>query len=122
MRPYFSPKRCEIFVKAAELSSAIMTAHIAFEEEPQKIFSLDQELLKEFKKGFREDLVWITDDLLSMKAVADKKPWLKALECGYDFISICGTLEESLKAIEESIRYSETAIQGFKMEQELEKR
>ncbi|MDB5037255.1 MAG: hypothetical protein JWQ35_783 [Bacteriovoracaceae bacterium] len=112
----------EIFLKAAANASAILTAHIAFEDDPETIFSLDQKLLKEFKKNMPAHLVWITDDLLSMKAVSEIKPWLKAFDCEYDFISLCGDLENSMRAIEDTIRYTETSVKDFTQELAIEKR
>ncbi len=112
----------EIFLKAAKLSSALMTAHIAFEDAPERIFSLDQKLIAEFMNGIPKDLALITDDLLSMKAVSELKPWRKALDAGYDFLCCCGTLDQAVTAIEDSIRYFESKKISFEEEEVYEKR
>lgn len=112
----------EVFIQATKHSSAIMTAHIAFEEDPERIFSLDLEYLEEFQRGFSKDTVWITDDLLGMKAVSSRKPWLRAFDCRYSFSLLCGNLEDSAIAVEETIRHSEALVQDFAQELEIEKR
>lgn len=112
----------EVFAKAAVNSSAVMTAHIAFENDPDRIFSLDADLLEDFKSGMPPNLAWITDDVLSMKAVSEKQPWIKAFECEYSYILLCGDLDQSAKAIEETIRYSEKKTASFQEELLLEKR
>lgn len=112
-----------IFKKACAWASAVMTAHIAFEDEPNRIFSLDPELLSEFRPLLPSRLAWITDDLLSMKAVSKLKPWIKAYDSAYDFILVCGNLEESAAAIDETIHHAETAVgQNFSRQQGLEER
>jgi beta-N-acetylhexosaminidase len=111
-----------VFLSAAPFASALLTAHIAFEDEPHRIFSLDRELIDEFKKGISKDLILITDDLLSMKAVSAVNPWRQALDCQYDLILVCGSLDQATIAIEDTIRYSESLSQTFDLETQTERR
>lgn len=124
----FKPKKeflredLQVFVRAQDLTSAIMTAHIAFEEDPERIISLDAEILEELKQGFSKNLAWITDDLQTMKAVSEKKPWVRAYECPYDFLLLCGDLDQAARSIEETIRHAESSVKNFQDETRLEKR
>jgi beta-N-acetylhexosaminidase len=111
-----------VFLKAAPQASAIMTAHIAFEDAPERILSIDAELLAEFRKGLPDHLAWITDDLLSMNAVAAQKPWLKAFDCEYDYILLCGDLDKSVQALEDTIRHAEGRIKNFEEQMRVEKK
>lgn len=112
----------KVFVEASPWASAIMTAHISFEESPEEIFSLDKASIEYFKQGLPQDLAWITDDLLSMKSVSTLQPWLKALELGYDYLLLCGDLDQAARALDESIRLSETWSLTFDQEEALEKK
>jgi len=112
----------KVFEKFAEISSAIMTAHIAFPEQPEKILSLDAPFLRKWKKALPKRLAWITDDIQTMKAVSDKKPWLKGFDAPYDFLLLCGSLQGASQAIEETIHYAERSISSFEAEMDLEKR
>ena len=111
-----------IFLKLQNEADAIMTIHAAFQEDPERILSLDKDFLSKSKKEFPKNLAWISDDLLSMKAVSGRKPWLQAYDCEYDFILICDTLDKSVQCIEETIRYAETKVKNFTDEENLEKR
>src|SRR5690606_14361412 len=67
----FKPKRelfredLEIFRKASAYASCVMTAHIAYEEDPERLVSMDVELVEELRNEMMNapDLLWITDDL-----------------------------------------------------------
>lgn len=118
----FLAEDLSIFKQAQDFASAIMTAHIAFEEEPERLISLDSELQVELRQGFAKKLAWITDDLQMMKAVADIQPWIKAYQCGYDYLLLCGTLDQAARSIEETIRFAEGSIKNFQDESKLEKR
>ncbi|PIR22583.1 MAG: hypothetical protein COV44_07230 [Deltaproteobacteria bacterium CG11_big_fil_rev_8_21_14_0_20_45_16] len=113
-----------IFKETAGTASCIMTAHIAFPEEPERIFSLDKLYLEEFRKEMPQHLRWLTDDLATMKAVSDRQPWIHGLELGYDHLLLCGNLDQAAKAIEESIRHFESKNFDFQtsMEWELKSR
>ena len=111
-----------IFYQAASWASAVMTAHIGFEEEPGAIFSLDEKLLNEFKKGLKQGLALITDDLLTMKAVNERKPWVTAVDLGYDFICVCDTLDGASRALDDCIRALESKTMPFSEEEALQKR
>ncbi len=112
----------QIFVRLAAQASAVMTAHIAFADEPDRIFSIDSELQKPFRRLLPDHLAWFTDDLAGMKAVSDRDPWLKAFDCQYDHILVCGSLADSARAIEDTIRHAEKSILKFSDEESLEKR
>ncbi|MBN8554276.1 MAG: glycoside hydrolase family 3 protein [Deltaproteobacteria bacterium] len=111
-----------IFLKLQSEADAIMTIHASFKEDPEGILSLDKDFLSKSKKEFSKNLAWISDDLLSMKAVSERKPWLTAYDCEYDFILICDTLEKSVQCLEETIRHSENKVKNFSDEENLEKR
>jgi beta-glucosidase-like glycosyl hydrolase len=111
----------KVFLHAAPFASAIMTAHIAFNEAPEKIFSLDATLFQEFKRDMPSSMVWITDDLSNMKAVSDKSPHLKAFELGYNFILLCGSLDQVVHSIEDTIRFAEKQNAEFNAAQKIEK-
>jgi len=111
-----------IFERLAKKTSAIMTAHIALPDYPDRIFSLDRELFTKFKRRISQPVAWITDDLLSMKAVSEIQPWIQALELPYDFLLLCGDLDPSVQAIESCIRKAESQTRTFSDEQQLDKR
>lgn len=108
------------FSETAPHSSAIMTAHLAFPETPDRIFSLDKDWLQKYRSKLPSHLAWITDDLVTMKAVSEQKPWIAAYEAGYDYLLLCGSLDQSAKAIEETIQHIEKEISSFQKEQALE--
>lgn len=112
----------EIFVKAAAKTSAIMTAHLTYEDFQDRVISIDPEFLTELKAGLPKNLAWITDDLQGMKAVSERKPWLAAFDCQYDFELICGSLDQSAVAIEETIRHAESKVKNFSDETKLTNR
>jgi len=112
----------EIFRKLMPQANLLMTGHLSFPEKPEAIVSLTSELIEHFLKDFPERLPLITDDLLSMKAVSDQKPWLKAFDAPYSLILLCGDLQKSFEAIEETIRYAERQTFSFSKQEDLEKR
>lgn len=112
----------QVFRQAQDFASAIMTAHIAFEDDPERIVSLDAKLQAELRTGFAKRLAWFTDDIQTMKAVAEKQPWIQAFDCLYDYLLLCGTLDQASKSIEETIRYAEASCTNFQKETDLEKR
>jgi hypothetical protein len=57
-----------------------------------------------------------------MKAVADKNPWIKAFQCAYDYLLLCGSLDQASQSIEETIRFAEASIKDFKDETLLQQR
>ncbi len=111
-----------IFLDSIDHASGVMTAHIAYKDFPERIFSLDKEWVLETKNKFGRDKVLISDDLLSMKAVSSLRPWIKCYEAGYDYILTCGTLDEAARAIEETIRHSEQRSIQFEEELTIERR
>ena len=112
----------EIFKKLMPQADLLMTGHLSFLERPEAIVSITPKLIEDFLKDIPERLPLITDDLLSMKAVSDQKPWLKAFDGPYSFILLCGDLHKSFEAIEETIRYAESRLSTFSHQQDLEKR
>ncbi len=112
----------KVFEEIAPFASAIMTAHIAFAENPERIVSLDKELLEELGRNIPKDKYWITDDMLSMKAVSEDRSWRAALECRYDFLLMCGDFGPSLSAMEDLIRFAESEYRSFTKESDLLKR
>jgi len=110
----------KIFKDVAGTASCIMTAHIAFPEDPERIFSLDKPYLEEFKKDMPQHIRWLTDDLVTMKAVSERQPWIHGLELGYDHLLLCGSLDQASKAIDESIRHFESKNMNFQSSMELE--
>lgn len=111
-----------IFEELAASTSALMTAHIAFPENPEEVFSLSPELIHDFRKGPLANLALITDDLLSMKAVSERKPWVQAYHAPYNYLLLCGDLNASAQAIEETIREAEAHTKDFQAELDLEQR
>lgn len=106
----------KIFQELAPLASGVMTAHIALPDDPERIFSMDANLFKKFKALMPDNLAWFTDDMLSMKAVSERKPWREALQLPYDFLLICGKLEQAVAALEDSIRFAESKVKNFQDE------
>jgi beta-N-acetylhexosaminidase len=111
-----------IFERLAPLAEALMTSHTAFPEDPDQIFSLSAELIEEFRKGPCNDLLLISDDLLTMKAVNERSPWIDCYEAQYDYILVCDTLDGAARAIEETIRHCEKTLSSFEDELLLEER
>ncbi len=112
----------QVFKELSSHASAVMTAHLAYEESSDRIFSLDKEFLTECREVLPDSLLWITDDLLSMGAVKDEKPWLKAFDLHYDYLLVCGSLDEAAAAIEETIRHLENKSLNFTEEERLDRR
>jgi beta-N-acetylhexosaminidase len=110
----------KVFEAAADLASAIMPGHLVFPESPERIFSLDKELIAEFREQLPTHLRLISDDLATMKAVSHLQPWIKCYEAGYDHILICGDFNSSASAIDETIRHIESKGMEFQQQQELE--
>jgi|GEM_PF-6604711 len=110
----------KVFQKTAAFSSAAITAHISFSNEPKRIFSIDKDLVAEFRKELPTHLRFITDDLSTMKAVNDKKPWIQCLEAGYDYLLLCGSLDQTASSIEECIRHTEKNLSETKDQLEME--
>lgn len=111
-----------VFTECAEFASAVMPGHIAYPEHPDRIISLDKELLGRIRMQFPESTRWISDDLSLMKAVSERKPWVTCFDLNYDHILLCGSLEHSAQAIEETIRHAEVRTQEFKDQLSLEMR
>jgi len=112
----------QVFKQTASNASAVMTAHVAYLEDPDRIVSLDPKLIAELKSQMPDSLAWITDDILVMKAVEDRKPCLRAYDAQYDFSLLCGDLDKASGAIDETIRYVEAKLKNFQDEQNLNKR
>jgi len=111
-----------LFSQLAEDASAIMTAHIGFEGEEGLPFSINANLFNDFKDHLPPNKILFTDDVQSMKAVADLKPWVEAMKLPYDFVLLCGTLDQAASSIEEAIRFWEDSSTSFSKEQEWEKK
>lgn len=111
-----------IFKEVAELASAVMTAHIGFEDSGSIPFSLNAALFEKFKNELPAGKALITDDLQNMKAVSELKPWVRALELPYDFILLCGSLDQAAQSIEEAIRHIERTTTSFSQEERLDDR
>lgn len=112
----------EIFLKLSAHADLLMTGHLSFPNDPERILSIDNQLLGQFLSRLPRQLPLITDDLLSMKAVSEKKPWLRAFEGPYSFILLCGDLDKIFGAIEETIRHAEKTVPSFTEQQNLEER
>lgn len=115
----------QIFAHLASDASGMMTAHIAYPEDPKTIISLSKERLSAYRKKYHNinpELFWVTDDLLQMKAVSDQSPWIKTWEAGYDYLLLCGKLDDAANAIEETIRYVSQLHLGFQEKQNAIKR
>lgn len=97
----------QIFEELASSADAIMPGHLAYAEQADVILSLDKVFITQSKTQFSQHLLWVTDDLATMKAVSELRPWRKALAAGYDYLLLCGSLDQSVRAIEDSIRFSE---------------
>ncbi len=112
----------KVFESLAQRASGLMTAHIAFEDDPETLFSLDGPSLEAARKSLGAEKLWVTDDLMTMKAVNQRKPWLRCLENNYDYLLLCDTLDKTLPAVEESIRWSESVSRPFADELAIENR
>lgn len=111
-----------IFNQLMPFASLLMTGHLSFPEKPDEILSMNSQMIESFLKKSTKRLPLITDDLLSMKAVSDLKPWIRAFDAPYRFILLCGDLQKSFQAIEETIRHAEDSVVTFAQQQDLEKR
>lgn len=98
----------KIFQELASVAGAIMPGHLAFPEKPDELLSLKHDFLKASRELFPSKLIWITDDLISMKAVSEMQPWRLCLRAGYDYILLCGEVEQAHFALEDSLKLAET--------------
>lgn len=112
----------KIFQELGSFASSVMTAHIAFPHEEDRVFSLDADLFREFKNKMPTHLRFITDDLVTMKSVSEDDPAWKTLQAGYDFSLLCGDLNENLKHLESATRQMEGQDISFQNEQDWERR
>lgn len=111
-----------IFYQLMPYAHLLMTGHLSFPENPDLILSMETRLIETFLKKSSHRLPLITDDLLSMKAVSQMKPWIRAFDAPYSFILLCGDLQKSFQAIEETIRHAEKSLSSFQQQEDLEKR
>lgn len=110
----------EVFREVATFSSAIMPGHFASMEDPETVFTMDPDWLAQAKQSMPTHIKWITDDMATMKAVSEMKPWIKYFDAGYDFLLLCKSLDHSANAIEETIKHSESKELSTQSELELE--
>lgn len=111
-----------VFLESAAYAHGIMTAHIAFENDPDEIFSLSPKYLPGYRKKIRSEILWITDDLLQMKAVSERQPWRSAYDREYDLCLLCGSLDQAAAAIEDTERHVESLEESFAVEEVRRKR
>jgi beta-glucosidase-like glycosyl hydrolase len=112
----------DIFHQLMSSANLLMTGHLSFPQNPDQILSMNSQMIESFLKNSPQRLPLITDDLLSMKAVSHLKPWIRAFDAPYRFILLCGDLQKSFQAIEETIRHAEESTGTFSKQQDLEKR
>lgn len=110
-------KDFQVFSETASFASAVMTAHIAFPENEDQVFSQSPNFIQFYKSRLPTHLKWITDDLATMKAVQSESASLKAIEAGHDFALLCGSFDEAAKQIEFVIRAFENKQFDFSNEQ-----
>ena len=112
----------KIFEECAASAFGIMTAHVALPEKPERILSLDIDFIKACKRQMPTHLIWMTDDLLTMKAVNEMKPWISCFHAEYNYINLCNTLDQSASAIEDVIYDLENRSLSFDELQKIEMR
>jgi beta-N-acetylhexosaminidase len=112
----------KIFEECAGAAFGIMTAHVALPDSPHRILSLDADFIRGCKHQMPTHLIWMTDDLLTMKAVNALKPWISCFEAGYHYINLCNNLDESASAIEDVIHFLENSDLSFEETQAIEVR
>ncbi len=99
-----------------------MTAHVAYQEEADRIIAMEADLLLPLKQKMPSHLAWFTDDIAVMKAVDGLAPWRKAFECEYDFILMVGSYDLAANAIEDLIKMLEDRNLTYAAFEEIEKR
>lgn len=109
------------FELVAPSATAIMPGHLSLPDS-EEILSLYADWLEKERKRLPSHLLWITDDLILMKAVSGLTPWKRCIDLKYDFISLCGDFDQAAQAIDDSIRHVEENYSDFSDEQELELR
>lgn len=112
----------KVFQELGSYSSAVMSSHTAFADTPDRIFSLDEVFVDEFRRKLPTHIKVISDDLLSMKAVAERNPAWSVLRAGHDIALLCGDLDAAVKQIEFCIKKAEDENFGFSEEQEWERK
>lgn len=89
-----------LFEELAEFASGIMPGHMAFSDHPDICLSLDFKFIERWKKQFPTHNFWITDDLITMKAVDPDYAVFECYKSHYDYLLLCGDLDENARAID----------------------